>query len=192
MERLQKEKILQEVKRDMLDLIEELSFENLDSNTSIINQYISFLKNLKSLPNKARNKAEDNIIEIRENGFREIYDEKSNIYLGEFKRELAGGTVGSFKIFMPEFIVRELDVKNGDWVRAKGVKSMVLKNGTIRTLHEFDIAQRIEKEKPTDRIELKFANVEYDESLNGYYIQARYQESLSMRVMIPEKGQENF
>lgn len=191
-EKVEKEKILERAKEDMLELVEELSFENLDNNASVINQYIAFLKNLKALPSKTQKKNNDNIIEIREDNLREIYDEKSNIYLGEFKRELAGGTVGSFKIFMPEFIVRELDVKNGDWVRAKGVKSMVLKNGTIRTLYEFDIAQRIENEKPTDRVELKFANVEYDSSLNAYYIQASYQESLSMRVMIPEKDVKTF
>ncbi len=190
---MNREDILIDVRKEIVNLASELDYENFNDSSNKIKKYLDLLRLVQDLPfNVSLRESNENIVEIQSSKMREIYDIKNNIYVGQVELKLQGGELGSFKIFIPERAVRELDCSNGDWVRASVIHSKRLPNGVVRNRYQFTLVQKADIQIESKRREIKYAYVEYDDTLHSFYIQNSYQDLLPLRIMIPSKDAEIF
>lgn len=180
---------LQYLKSEMKEVIERLDLSNVSETAKKLRAYLRAVRVMSELP--ASEFTENSTEEVKRCEMQEIYDVENNIYIGEFHRDLAGGEFGSFRIFVPEKVIREMDVEEGDWVQARPIAAKTTK-GVSRTLYDYEIVRKAEEKIPTKRCELKFAVVEYEESLDLFYIYHREREGLPMKLMIKERNAEAF
>lgn len=148
---------MEEIKTEILHTAQALGQENLADTTHRLRQYVTILEALQQLAGphepESRRSAGDIV---------EINDPINHLYQGRFSRKLSGGTIGSAQIFVPESVVRNQRIDEGDWVRAKAIKSIVQKSGNLRTLYEYTIVQKNEEITEGNRTLLRFCKVEYD------------------------------
>lgn len=190
---MNRESILSDVRKEIVKLGSVLDYDNLNESSTKIKKYLDLLRLVQDLPFEVSlREANDNIVEIQNNKMVEIYDIKNNLYVGQVKLKLHGGELGSFKIFVPEKVIRELDCSDGDWLRASVVYSKRLPNGVVKNRYQFTLVQKTDIKIENERREIKYAYVEYDDTLNLFYIQNGYQDSLPLRIMIPSRDAEIF
>lgn len=187
---MDKIKLLNEIKNEMMSILSKMDSSTLTGDFEKLSAYLSILKGLKELPAESPKGGKLELADP-ESG-REIKDEVNHLYIGRFKRELTGGTIGSFRIFVPESVVRNLRLQEGDWVRAKGLKSVVMKNGNLRTLYDYSVAKRIKEPLLTPRRELSYVRVQYDESALLYYIDVTERLENYGRLVISERDMHNL
>lgn len=190
---MNKGNMLLDIKKEIAKLALDMDYENFNDSSNKIKKYLDLLRLVQELPFAASlTEGNENIIEIKSKRMKEIYDIKNNIYVGQIELKLQGGEIGSFKIYVPERTVRELDCSNGDWIKASVINSKRLPNGVVRSKYQFDLVQKESIKLESERQEIKFAFVEYDEILNSFYIKDNYQDSLPLRIMISKRDSEIF
>lgn len=180
---------LDEIKKDLEETVYTLNWGNLDDVSKKMTAYAKLLEGMAALQGIG------NTTEVFFADEQEIKDTKDNlrqIYVGEFRRELVGGRIGSADIFVPESIVRKLSIEQGDWVRAKGVKSILMKNGAMRTLYDYVPLQKAEEAKDTGRIQIDFQRVRYDEDKKAFYIDPKTADFNDKPIVITEKDRRNL
>lgn len=113
---------------------------------------------------------EEEVFEHEIDSLASVFDDKKQPIGYPFEQKLSGGFLikgtPSENIFVPESIVRELELKNGDLVAAEVVKG----NGYRATNHHYTVIERTQEEIPSARTEFKYAIVEYDTSSHRFVI----------------------
>ncbi len=165
-------KWLEEIKREMDKTLRNMQADTLPADADTLAQYVKILEALGKL---SGNQTETNA-QTEAGEMHEVKDEINHVYIGRFKRELSGGTIGSFRIFVPESIVRNLRLEHGDWVRAKAIKSVILKNGNLRTMYDYSLAQKAEEKQECRRRMFAFAETRYDPYEDLLYIEEKADE----------------
>lgn len=182
---MDKLRILEEIKKDIVASVSTLRIETLSREVRKLSSYISILQAINDLPEESNSKDESASLDT--SGTEEVKDDINHLYTGRFHRELTGGSVGSFRVFVPESVVRNLRLQDGDWVRAKGLKSIVLRNGNIRTLYDYTLLRRTTEILPSERKELNLIRVHYDDELSHHYIDVQDEIENYDRLVLNER-----
>lgn len=181
---MDQKKLLEEVRQGIIRSAGQLRLETLRIETKKLNSYVLILQALSEL---IMHTESTEYSDAESEGVTETKDEINHVYTGIFKRELTGGTIGSFKVFVPESVVRNQRLQEGDFVRAKGLKSIVLRNGNIRTLYDYSAIKRVSEPLPTSRRELNFICVQFDEQLGLFYIDVQDEVENYDRLVLAER-----
>lgn len=187
-EKLDGEKMLKEIREDLVEIVERITPENYIEAYKKMGRYRILLKWLCEFQ-------EEGLIEVereKEEGIKEIYDTINNVYIGKFQRKLLGGNFGTFSIFVPEKTVRDLELQDGDWVRGRLKYSQKTPKGATKNTYDFEVVKRAEEEMPTERCEIKFAVVEWEDDLKDFYITDPKEEGLKTKILVPERNVEYF
>lgn len=182
-------KWLDEIRREIQSTCVHIQLENLEETSKRMRAFASILEGIHTLHTLDD---DTEVFFADEQEVKDIQDDANQIYVGQFERELIGGRIGSAKIFVPESIVRRLSIEEGDWVRAKGNKTILLKNGSMRTLYDYVPLEKAEKIPETDRVQIEFQRVEYDDMDEVYYLQPTEDDFQGERVVISEKDRRNL
>lgn len=167
----------EEIKKEIVKLANSMNEDSMEQDTGTLRQYVNILDALQKLP---ANEAQ--VAASTDGEMQEMKDDVNHVYIGRFRRELSGGTIGSFRIFVPESVVRNLRMEEGDWIRAKAVKSVVLKNGNMRTMYDYTLAQKTDETVQSSRSVRPFCRVSYDPYEDRLYIETEDLE----RIMIAD------
>ncbi|WP_085523601.1 DUF2325 domain-containing protein [Tuberibacillus sp. Marseille-P3662] len=158
---MDKLKVFEMAKTDLKQLIEQMQPESLHTNVKQIQQYITFLESLVAIegvcddePNK-----EETCIDEQENFENSQPMEEEPVY--SFERKLKGGYLPDIDAYVPETIVRSLDLKDGDQVKAteKGL------DHKQRLRYHYELAQKGKGQNDPNRCEIKYCIVEKDQNL---------------------------
>lgn len=181
---MNKNRILEEAKMDLSSIISNLSFETFNESELHIKKYLEIISALSELP--------DNFLsyDLSEptttTGIKEIYDAKNNIFLGQIHLNLSGANIGSFKIFIPEKYVRKLDIEEGDWVKA----SVIRNPHDQKPVYEYELIEKVAA--ASNKTVLKYSVVEFDETINQFYILSNPYDLLSQKILLDQYKIGNF
>lgn len=165
---MHKKQWMDEITREIIRTANTLNEENAEQGVQNLRHYITIWEALRQLPDKDTKDSGRDPGEIRESR-----DEANQVYIGQFQRQLSGGTLGSFRIFVPESVVRNLRLAQGDWVRAKAMKSIVVKHGMLRTLYDYSVVRKEEGEEESDRMTLPLCRVKYDPYEDTFFLDTK-------------------
>ncbi|WBW49806.1 hypothetical protein O6R05_07325 [Peptoniphilus equinus] len=170
---MNKTKLLNESIAELTAHLQALSFDNVEVTEAMFYHYFEFLKHLKSLPNPDENADswDDSSSETASSPqspgrLQEIYDPDNNLFLGQTHLNLSGATIGSFKIFMPEKLLRKLGVDEGDWVRA----SILRRTYDHKPVYDYELVEKVAA--PSNKHLLSYAVVHMDMTEDQFYIEA--------------------
>lgn len=153
-----KEPILNIMKQQMKNVVEDLDYDNLRETKNYIERCFTLLESVSLLP-VLEQQLEDLL--VKSTNLSEKPSTSSNgPYV--FHRNLKGGVLKDADIFVPEGVIRKLNLKPGDKVFAKKVKDRPFGP----PIYDFEVAERGDGNDPEDRIQIGFAIVEHDKSLN--------------------------
>lgn len=189
---MNRENLLKEIRDDLTNVILRLTPENYLECFEEIKNYGVLLKWLRENLPKEPEIAEDISLGSASQLPREIYDNDNNLYIGMFNRKLVGGEFGSFAIFVPEKIVRDLEIEDGDWVKARIKNSYKALNGVVKNTYNFEVIRRAEEKHETTRREMKFAIVQWEKDLKEYYIVDPEESGLKTKILISNRTVENM
>ncbi|MDY2987964.1 MAG: hypothetical protein SOR77_10065 [Peptoniphilus sp.] len=184
---MNKIKFLEEIKSDLLSIVSNLTFDNLEETNAYLKNYLCILNSLNDLPNNLSkyNTYEQPTTITPNNTLTEIYDANNNIFLGQTHLNLSGANIGSFKIFIPEKFIRKLNIEEGDWVKA----SVIRKAYNQKPVYEYELIEKVAAE--SNKKVIKYAIVEFDEDLEQYYIDSS-EDRLSTKILLDQYKTGNF
>lgn len=116
--------------------LKNLEWDNIKEIYEEIRKYYNFLLRIK----KAQEYNPDFSLtqsQLSGNFLEEVYDTKENVFIGQVKYLLSGAEMGFFKLFIPESILREEGIEEGDWVKAS-VKDRRNIQGIPKTRYYFE------------------------------------------------------
>lgn len=199
--------VLKLMKDQMYHAVEKLSYSNLEEIVNDISNCFAIIQATSELPNLhgyqdlitvlPNSKPIENVLADFPKDSRPVTndeDEESSEEPSEngpyrFERKFKGGFIPEIEAFVPEKTVRELDIKNGDLLYAKLIKEV--EDGPDH--YTYVVAERRNQKPVEDRMEINFAIVDYDPSINRY-IAEKTQDGKLIRyndapytVMIPEE-----
>lgn len=132
---MDKETILEEAKKDMNYLLKSLDLENIDTTKKSIMDYFSFLEKMIDLEDLVIDKHETTTTEEppaaaetdiakeekqhNDESNKDLINKESDMYLVE--RKIRGAYVPEIEGFIPEGIVRRLDIEHHDYVYAEKI-----------------------------------------------------------------------
>lgn len=183
---MDKQRVLVEVKQDMKQLIEEMQFETKGVTQQNLGRYFHFIDALNDLPHVntpivARGMIEVNPIvatgevavakapEAPVSGSISFGEEEpeSETKVYEFVRNIKGGTLKGTSIFIPEKIIRELQLRHGDLLTAEPIES----DDEFGPPHyDFNVVEHRNGADPRDRVQINYCIVERDALLDRYVI----------------------
>lgn len=178
---MDKYQILEDVKAKLFSVFSSLDYENLKDSEVTINKYFTLLNALNDL--ELDNTEEFN---IETDELKEIYDLKNNVFLGQIHLNLSGANIGSFKIFIPEKLLRKLNIDEGDWVKATSVRT----GWDLKPVYEYELIEKVNA--PSNRNVIENATVEYDNLLNQYYILDTSEDKLPIKILLDQHKIGNF
>lgn len=166
--------ILENAKKDLLDIIQEIDLNDIDKSEEEISHYFSFLRSLRNVRNCPVEKSEPQIIGDIENNGEGV---KINTHVGQiesseedvklnapplkkpmyiFERFLRGGMVQDINGFVPEMVVRSLGLEDGDYVYAEEIKT----DNSSSKRYEYTFAMEGDRPaKEQDRIQINYGLV---------------------------------
>lgn len=193
---MEKQQIYDIEKKELTALITEMTLDNLCTTLDNIQTHIDLLRCLDRAEYKASDRkyeieseASPNAIlpediqeaEETESSFQEGWDEEGKYYIGTFFKNLRGGTIGSGKtIYVPESVVRNLELEYLDWVKAAVIYAG---HGHGKDRYEYTL---LEKHKEYDaksiaeinnRKIIKYGIVRYEEIIKKYCINGKIENS---------------
>ena len=89
-------------------------------------------------------------------------DVEGNVY--PFKRLLSGGTLNNDEIYVPEKVVRQLDIAHGDLIRA-----FFMKKHNNKNIYRYEVVESKNGPEPRERNHFSYGIVKYDDTSHSYY-----------------------
>ncbi|MDO5302020.1 MAG: hypothetical protein Q4E76_05940 [Tissierellia bacterium] len=157
---MDRNEILEGLRNEMVVLIEAMDFDNLYDTQNHLEKYFSLLEQLGDLPvpsSAPRHRRVDSEKKGEEGVF------------GEAHLKLGGAEIQDHHIFIPENLVRKLDIHEGDVVRASAVENRYV-NGHTKTIYEYEVLDRSKRRNDSNRELVSFAQVDFDDTLKEYFI----------------------
>lgn len=182
---MNKEKLLLELKLDMIALINDMDWQTIEASTEKLERYFELLKMIPKLPDVENKEIAKQVEEPEEIPHVEYHKEREGISEGKVRLKLGGADLGDTRIFIPEKIVRRLNVEEGDWVRAKAAETRVI-NGNRKLLYDFEILEKSFGDSESLRRDIRFAQVRYDLGLSDYYILSSEAENTPIKIILNE------
>lgn len=188
---MNKENLIKEMKSEMIKILNKIEYENFYQCQSDLEKYFKVMELVWELPTSNENQTfmeEDEIdfYELDFAGLEESKDQENGKYEGKVKLKLGGGDIGSFHIFIPEKLVRRLDIEDGDWVRATEIDQRIV-NGYTKPIYDYRIIRKAEEDQETNREVVKFATVSYDDTLEEYYILSSEIENTPTKIILSDQ-----
>ena len=141
--------------------LKNLNWDNVKIIYEEIRKHYNFLLRLKKIQEYNPNFS---LIDSQLSGsyLEEVYDTNENVFIGQVKYLLSGAEMGFFKLFIPESILREEGIEEGDWVKAnvkdrkhiqgipkvryyfERIDSGIIKNPSNRQMEEYLVVLRDE------------------------------------------------
>lgn len=177
---MDKQLVLELVKKDLHQVIKDLTLPRIPEAKKRIQSYLVFLDELKiledieipedikppTLTGAARDEFIDEVIQAIENPApKEVVSEPVRL-AHRFERKIKGGALQDIGAFVPEKVVRELELEHGDLVFAKKLVTDIPYDGPTR--YEFEVAEYRDEPKPKDRVQIDYAIVAYDATLGRF------------------------
>lgn len=165
---MDKLRILNEAKEDIRELVDRLDFTNIGSTAEKVVKYFSVLSNVSELPTienviPAESKSE----EVEEEVI--IVDDTIKDKAYPFERKLKGGFVDEINGWVPEKIVRELELRHGDLVYAYEIP--LPENQDSPPHYSFEVAERRHQPEPPNRVQLNLCRVKDDRLLDRFVVE---------------------
>ncbi|MCA1064409.1 DUF2325 domain-containing protein (plasmid) [Rossellomorea sp. AcN35-11] len=162
--------VLENAKKDMMDILNELTLKNIEGSEEEMANYFSFLKKLLKLRNTT--KSDNEVIEETEKNetcdilqdveieagsvveeVSEVDETQQMIY--KFERKRRGGFVPSIEGYVPEGIVRSLGLEDGDYIYAQEIES----NYSEGRRFEYSFAEMGDRKPQEEREQISFGVV---------------------------------
>lgn len=177
-----KQHVLKLMKEQMYHAVERLSYENLQEIVNDISNCFAIIQATSELPDLKSFSAPINVTtteqvakEITSTTTVKLPDTYMTLISNKveeedrkgpfrFERKFKGGFVPEANAFVPEKTVRDLDLHHGDLVYATFLNES--EDGPSH--FEIELAERKNEKPVEDRVEINFAIVEYDGSINRY------------------------
>ncbi len=158
---------MDESKREMMIWLERLNFKNIEDTKEIIMEYFNILHSVSKLPEPPCKPldGEPSTIENNDSQNKEVVEEISEVipevieeqagYI--FERKLRGGYLQEINAFIPEGIVRNLNIKHGDLV---GAKRMIDDTSEGNPKYYYTLLEKKDGADAPDRGEMNYCIIE--------------------------------
>lgn len=181
-EKMDKQNILSELKKGMEAVICEIELQeqSIVKTEEVLQSYLHVMKDILRLPDvtivqtpnrkKELTESETNTLHTNSLAKTEPF-EKRESYV--FQRKLKGGELQGIGCFVPERIVRALELEQGDFV-------YVTENASVsdgRYKHRFEVAERRHMPPNEERGCCSYAIVEYDEERKQFFVEKDMQQN---------------
>lgn len=152
--------MLKEAIPNMINLIEELNLDNIETIKEDLLMYFGFLEYLSSL--RVTNESSGDKETLSEdtedkNTITNETESRENCY--ELKRNLKGGRLDEIDLYVPETIIRRYGFEEGDMISAVHIKEKI---------YDFKLVERAKERKETNRGQINFCIL----SKQGSYLEA--------------------
>lgn len=163
---MNKQNILNEAVSDMVEILHNLNLENIDRAENEVKTYFSFLKTLTSLRTTIHSMKQDekDDLEKIESQETEIKEDEKEENCYRMKRNLKGGWLDGINVYVPERIVREYGLEEGDLVSAVQIADKYYK---------YQLVEKTKIKQPTNREELNYCILTKQ---NSYLVASEYWE----------------
>lgn len=181
-------KLTNYIKEQVNEKLKDLDWDNLDESYEEIKKYYHFLLKIKKAQDKNPNFSLSPSYHTGSSLY-EYYDAKENRFIGQVKYLLSGGELGSFKLFIPESILRDEGIKEGDWVEAN-VKERREIHGIPRVRYFFQRISPGEIENPFNRQMEEYLVILTDQ-YGAQYIEFE-KDGEMIKIYVTEENSGNF
>lgn len=161
-----KEDVLTSIKDEMIQAVERISEDTILETEKSMIRYFTMLHHIKEL-NMQYKTVDKEEKEGKEEMAPPTESHKYDFYRVPFVRNLRGGYLKDTTAFVPESIVRQLDIDHGDLINATLKQK---RDEYSPDIYEYELAEKRNVDLP-DRIEFKQAIVDYDENLSRYFVE---------------------
>lgn len=163
-------KLLANIKTEMVREVEKLDFKNHETIASELNKYLEAVRSIAYVAHLMPEsteivKAVAEVAATSHNKSEEQEEKPAKIY--KFERRIKGGSLPEIDAFVPERVIRDLDLETGDKLYAEKIEAQPGYTGP--TLYTYSLAERRTKDYPVTRIQLNNCIVKYDASIGRYY-----------------------
>lgn len=179
---MDKQNILSELKKGMEAVICEIELQeqSIVKTEKVLQSYLHVMKDILRLPdvtivqtpNREKELTEPETYTLHTNSLVKTEPfEKRESYV--FQRKLKGGELQGIECFVPERIVRSLELEHGDLV-------YVTENASVsdgRYKHRFEVAKRRHMPPNEERGCCSYAIVEYDEERQQFFVEKDMQQN---------------
>lgn len=152
---MDKSLILRMVKSDVIKMIENLSADSLAQDIPQIENHLAFLKSLSLLDCPSLNNDQEKQVSQKSDLSAEGGMEQDNSY--PLERKLKGGYIEKLDAYVPERIIRELELTHGDMVRVTPKDTRNVK--TKRVYYHFELIEKGDGQNP-NRGEMLYCIIE--------------------------------
>ncbi|AQS42444.1 DUF2325 domain-containing protein (plasmid) [Bacillus velezensis] len=165
---MNKENILNECVYDMVDLINKLNLININETKAELKKYFLFLESLSSLRD-----TDDIHLQSKHNSSYEnnAPNEKVQVECYKMKRNLKGGWIEEQGIYVPERIVREYGLEEGDLISAVHIADKHYK---------YELIEKSKNKQPVNRVELNYCILSKE---NSYLVASEYWKNGEKRII---------
>lgn len=166
---MDKIRILNEAREDMKELISRLDYKNLGETAVQVANYFTSLGAINKLPDLhvAVPEPEPQSEEVKEEVI--VVDDTVRDKPYIFERKLKGGFVTEINGWVPEKIVRELELRHGDLVYAYEIP--LPENQDSPPHYSFEVAERRNMPQPANRVQLNLCRVKDDRLLDRFVVE---------------------
>jgi hypothetical protein len=187
---MNKESILELAKLDIKQLVDEMTLTKIPETKEKVFSYLMFLTELDRLPQintlaplpvkpiepvepATKNDSQD-IEKPIEKEVPEVVEPVKVPY--RFERKLKGGWLPNIQAFVPERMVRELELSHGDLVYASKLTQKSQTEGPTR--YSFELAERRNESEPKDRVQINYAIVDWDVDIKRFVVSSTISEGM--------------
>lgn len=171
---MDKQQLLVLAKQDMKQVVDEITLSSLQESQEKLFTYFDFLQGVKrlpivTLPNVKELTTEEKLEKVQpiiDTFFDEPEVTEPVKVAYRFERKTKGGMLPEINAFVPEKIVRELELQYGDLVFAKKIDTQERSDGPTR--YEFEVAEYRNEPQPHNRVQINYAIVTYDKLLGRF------------------------
>jgi hypothetical protein len=181
-EKMDKQSILSEQKKGMESVICEIELQeqSIEKTEEVLQSYLHVMKDILRLPdvtivqtpNREKELIEPETNTLHTNSLARTEPfEKRESYV--FQRKLKGGELQGIGCFVPERIVRALELEHGDFVYV--TENVSVSDGRYK--HRFEVAERRHMPPNEERGCCSYAIVEYDEERQQFFVEKDMQQN---------------
>lgn len=189
---MDKQRILELAKIDIKQLVDEMTLTQIPQTREKVFSYLMFLTELDRLPvvtsveteqELPKQTTEDKLTKVK-HVMDTFFDEPEKISQAvepvkvpyRFERKLKGGWLPNIQAFVPERMVRELELSHGDLVYASKLTQKSQTEGPTR--YSFELAERRNESEPKDRVQINYAIVDWDVDIKRFVVSSTISEGM--------------
>lgn len=159
---MDKKIFLNEVKKDLQLIVQSMDLSNVEEKEMEMTNYFTLLKSLNAIKNSTSEyEMGENQTLVKESDTEErgeideYYNSEATKKMYRFERLLRGGIVPEIDGFIPESVIRNLQLEHGDFVYAEEIESY----DSHKKRFEYSFAKAGDRSGCSDRVQINFAVV---------------------------------